>query len=148
MIKNIVVAYRLRWSVIVCVGVFLNCNDSTNECNKGYKPSLCEETAPATGTVEVRVTLSDMNSSVPITIYRGKVEQNVVVFRDTLTGSSKQYLLDNAEYSVRAVYKAFVGGSLVTVYSIEGGTLSADSKEYCDGTCYSQGTLVLDAAYP
>jgi hypothetical protein len=148
MMHNIVVAHKLRWAAIVCVGMLWNCNDSTNECSKGYKPFDCVENAPATGTLEVKVTISDMNTSVPIAIYRGKVEQNVVVFRDTLTASSGQYLLENGEYSVRASYKAFVGGSLVTVYSIEGGTLSSDSKEYCDGTCYSKGTLVLDASYP
>lgn len=148
MTKKIVVSQKLRWAVILCSGMLWSCDQSTNECNKGYKPSDCIEKAPATGTVEVRVTISDMNTSVPIAIYRGKVEQNVVVFRDTLTASSKQYLLENAEYSIRAVYKAFVGGSLVTVYSIEGGTLSADSKEYCDGTCYNQGMIVLNASYP
>jgi hypothetical protein len=140
-VSNLVICFYL-------VMIHTGCDQSSDECDKGYKPYDCIETEPGGGTVRIKVNISNTNPSIPITVFSGKVEQNQIVLEDTLTSGEKEYFLDNGEYAVRAEYRANIDGSWVTVHSVEGGELSPSKKEYCDGNCYSEGTLELDASYP
>ncbi len=133
-----------------CTFAVLNpgCDLADEDCNKGYRPYDCVTTSPDNGVVRVEVVIDAGNSSVPIVLYRGTVEQNQVVVIDTLKSVSKEYSLPNGDYSVRAQYRTIVNGNPSTVYSVDGGNLTFSTTEYCDGNCYSSGTLVLDAKYP
>ena len=124
------------------------CNLADENCDKGFRPSDCVTTSPDNGVVRVEVTLDAANTSVPVVLYKGTIEQNQVVVVDTMRSAVKEYSLLNGEYAVRAQYRTLINGSLATVYSIDGGRLTFGSTEYCDGTCYSTGTLILDAKYP
>ena len=121
------------------------CDTSEEGCTKGYKPSDCVETRPSGGSLIIQVTIDGMNPRVPIAVYLGDVENNIVAFVDTLDVTSVAYYIENGDYAVKATYRAIIDGSLATVYSIDGGNLSPSSTEYCDGTCYGEGTLALDA---
>ncbi len=129
-------------------GAAVGCNSPDDECSKGYRPSDCIVDEPSTGILRVKVTISGMNPSVPITVYYGSVDGNQIAFVDTLVGPAHDYRVANSTYAVKAKYKAYIDNVLATVYSIEGGSLSTERKDYCDGSCYSEGTLELDASYP
>lgn len=122
--------------------------EEDERCPNGFKPFNCNEVTPSMGTLHVKVIISGSNPFIPVTIFRGTVEQNQIELQDTLTSVSKDYYLPNAEYSVRATYQTTINGNPATVYSIDGGTLRYNSTEYCDGKCYEEGRLDLDAEFP
>lgn len=118
----------------------------TGDCENGdYKPSDCLENKPAEGILRVEVTLDALNPVVPIEVYYGDYENNVLFFADTLNVFDLEYYVPNNDYSVKAKYKAMINNRLVTVYSIDGGNISSTTTNYCDGDCYSEGTLTLNA---
>src|SRR5512139_1728084 len=86
-------------------GFQAGCDSPDEGCTKGYAPSDCISTAPTTGLLTVQVTINGLNSAVPITLYRGTIEQNDVVFRDTLTTTSATYRVPNADYALLATYR-------------------------------------------
>lgn len=117
-----------------------------DDCENGnYKPYDCNENKPVEGEVTLEITIDNLNPEVPIEFFLGDVEENVFYFADTLSIQKFTYTLPNNYYSVRAKYKAIINGNLVTVYSIDGGSLDAFQNDYCDGTCYDTGTLNLNA---
>ena len=139
---------RVQFLVIVVSAVLAGvvaCDTSEEGCTKGYKPRDCVETRPSGGSLIIQVTIDGMNPRVPIAVYFGDVENNILAFVDTLDITSVTYYIENGDYSVKATYHAVIDGSPATVYSIDGGDLSPSSTEYCDGTCYGEGTLTLDA---
>ncbi len=130
------------------LGAAAGCSSPDDGCDKGYKPSGCRENEPPTGILRVTVTISSMNPRVPIAVYYGTVDANDVAFVDTLDQTTREYSVPNREYAVTAKYAAIIDHASATVYSIEGGSLSPDHADYCDGTCYTEGTLELGATYP
>ncbi len=130
------------------LGAAVGCSSPDEGCDKGYKPSGCRENEPPTGVLRITVTISGMNPRIPVTVYYGTVDANVVAFVDTLDQATREYSMPNRDYAVKAKYAAIIDHAPATVYSIEGGSLSPDHTEYCDGTCYAEGTLELDATYP
>ena len=91
------------------------------------------------------MTLDGLNSIVPIEVYYGEYENNLLYFADTLDTFAYEYWVPNGDYSVKAKYNARIDNRLVTVYSIDGGNISYSSTNYCDGDCYTEGRLVLNA---
>ena len=127
-------------SIVVCVA---GCDE---ECEEGnYKPGDCNESKPIEGEVILKITIDNMNAMVPVEFFIGDVEENIFYFADTIVTQSVSYTLPNNRYAVRAKYKAIINGKLVTVYSIDGGSLDANETDYCDGDCYENGSLTLDA---
>ncbi len=137
--------------IALCFFAFISTScdllNNDDECDLGYKPYDCIETEPDNGTLKIDITLNSLNSSVPVTIYVGDYEDNHIYLQDTLVNSAKTYYLPNNDYAAKADYNDIIEGSEITVFSIDGGDLSADSEEYCDGTCYSEGYLTLDVTY-
>ena len=139
---------RLQFLAVVVLAVLAgaaSCDNSEEGCTKGYRPPDCVETRPSGGSLIIQVTIDGMNPRVPIAVYLGDVENNIVAFVDTLDVTFVTYYIENGDYAVKATYRATIDGSLATVYSIDGGNLSPSSTEYCDGTCYGEGSLTLDA---
>ena len=85
------------------------------------------------------------SKQVPIEVYYGDYENNLLYFADTLDTFAYEYWVPNGDYSVKAKYSARINNRLVTVYSIDGGNISSSSTSYCDGDCYTEGRLVLNA---
>ncbi len=129
--------------LIIAALVFYSCSETCEDGN--YKPPDCNGSSPAEGEVQLKITIGKLNPSVPVEIFIGDVEDNNFCFADTLSVEEFSYTLSNNDYSVRAKYKAVIGGDTVTVYSIDGGSLQPSESEYCDGTCYNAGTLKLNA---
>ena len=131
--------------LIVLIGLtsLAGCDESCEDGN--YKPNDCNENEPVQGDITIKVTINEMNPEVLIEFFFGDVEENIFYFSDTLDTEEVHYKLNNNDYSVRAKYKAIVNGQLATVYSIDGGQLSPFKTDYCDGTCYEEGVLSLNA---
>ena len=125
--------------LILLSGCDENCRDGN------YKPYDCLEREPAEGILRIEVTLDGLNSIVPIEVYYGDYENNLLYFADTLDTFAYEYWVPNGDYSVKAKYNARIDNRLVTVYSIDGGNISYSSTNYCDGDCYTEGRLVLNA---
>ena len=121
--------------------LLIGCTDSENQ---GYAPWGCKRVAPETGFVVLRVTISDAQSQVPVTVYKGDYEENVVVLRDTLDTSQKELEMSvEIEYTFLASY--FRGADTLSV--LGSATLDVESDEYADATCYYVETDHIDLRY-
>lgn len=119
-------------------------NPDDEECEDGYAPFDCETSPPSYGTLIIEITNNYLNPAVPVIIYSGDFEDGKIAIQDTLSAETS-YILHNDYYSVRAEYKVMLDQDLVTVYSVDGGTLDYESESYCDDTCYEEGVETLDA---
>lgn len=118
---------------------------SEGECDKGYRPDDCVTTTPGEGIVRIDLTINVLNPRVPLTLYRGTIQQNDVVLTDTVEVPVAQYRVPNGYYSVAARYRSLMGRDTVTIVSVDGSTLRAESTDYCDGSCWREGSMTLDA---
>lgn len=121
--------------------LLIGCTDSEN---KGYAPWGCKRVAPETGFVVLRVTISDVQPQVPVTVYKGAYEDNAVVLRDTLDTQQKELEMPvEVEYSFLASY--FRGADTLSV--LAAATLDVESDEYADATCYYVSTDHIDLRF-
>ena len=73
----------------------------------------------------------------PIAVYSGKLNDNNIIFRDTLSVSSFDTLLTvNNYYTVTAKYKK--NGS--TIIAVDGDEITKSKTVTCDSTCWSVKT--------
>jgi len=95
--------------------------------------SNCITKEPENGKVLLTVTINSENKAVPISIFRGNVENNDVFLYDTAYISNKEYVLPaNVFYSVKAQYKS--KGRVI--HAIDGGYLEKKSYDVCDSVCW------------
>jgi hypothetical protein len=126
----------------VIVGIILlivackDTKDTTVDCST-YNYSDCETTEPYDGNFHVKLTINSENPAIPIIIYKGKLEENIIYMQDTITESTYDTLLpiDNF-YTVAAKYK--VGSTTVT--AVDGDKISKSHTKTCDSTCWSVNT--------
>lgn len=131
---------------VIALSTLLMFTGCSEDCSDGnYKPYDCLDREPSEGILRIEVTLDGLNPVVPIEIYYGDYENNLLYFVDTLDTFAYEYWVPNGDYSVKAKYNARINNRLVTVYSIDGGNISSSSTSYCDGDCYTEGRLVLNA---
>jgi hypothetical protein len=132
---------RFVLALLFVLMVSLTLASCTDSENKGYAPWGCKRVPPETGFVVLRVTISDAQSQVPVTVYKGDYEENVVVLRDTLDTSQKELEMSVAiEYTFLASY--FRGADTLSV--LGSATLDVESDEYADATCYYVETDHID----
>jgi len=82
-----------------------NISDESVDCET-YDFSKCNTTEPAEGKIFVKLTINSENTAVPLYIYKGKLEENNIIYYDTISSASFDTLLpvDNY-YTVAAKYK-------------------------------------------
>ena len=108
---------------------FYNSQDCTN-----YNYSDCNTTEPLLVALNIKLTINDENLKVPISIYEGNVDDNVLVLTDTVATSSYSVLLPTDKfYSVKARYKK---GTQI-IYAIGGDKIKKSHTSVCDSTCWS-----------
>ena len=135
--------YFFAYAIILTMLLLITGCDDCSDGN--YKPYDCLEREPAEGILRIEVTQDGLNPIVPIEVYYGDYENNALYFADTLNSFYYEYWVPNGDYSVKAKYNAMINNRLVTVYSIDGENISPSVTNYCDGDCYSEGRLVLNA---
>lgn len=109
----------------------LSCEDSILfvDCNK------CFENISDKANLEVKLTINSENNSIPITIYRGTIDNGEIISEDTAyTDNFYSVNLDfDQYYSVVAKYKR--GGRII--YAVDGKKLSTKyDKNSCTNPCY------------
>lgn len=102
----------------------------------------CYYNEPDSADLIVDITINEENPFVPLVIYKGDVEENVVEFVDTAYGKT-YYLYSpvNEYYSIKAKYKK--GDK--TIYAVDGDKLRTKSvSDVCDTHCYVIKGGILD----
>jgi hypothetical protein len=106
---------------------------SSSDCeNPDY--SDCNTNKPVSGQLNIKLTINSENSSVPLVIYTGKIEDNNLYDTVTVTSGSYSTSVDiDHFYSVTATYKS--GNK--TIIAVDGDDVKSKSNTNCDSTCYS-----------
>jgi len=98
--------------------------------------SQCYQVKPEWGRLSVVLTINDENPRVPLSIYIGNVEENVLDWQDT--AFSKDYWVEvkpDRYYSVKAEYR---NGSKV-IFAIDGDEVKLNyTTTDCDQDCFYQ----------
>ena len=119
---------------VLMIAVIISCNRPVepDDCST-YDYSNCNTIEPSFGDVVVFVTVNKTITSVPICVYKGKIDENIILLRDTLTMELERYELPvNEYYSVAAYYN--IDGRKIC--AVSGGKLSMKGYQICDSICY------------
>lgn len=112
---------------------YIDCDDPD------YSNCLTEE--PFYWYLDLELTFNDENSKIPVTVYYGKPENNVVAFYDTISSSKAEYVMPvNVFYSAKAEYRK---GQKI-IHAFDGGYMKKKSYNVCDSVCWVVNDLVLD----
>lgn len=121
--------HKLSYLFIVIIILFgcENANFST-DCSE------CYQIEPDSADIHVKFTINDENGYVPLVVYKGDYEDNVVEWTDTTYDSDYYlYVPVNEFWSVKAKY---IRGT-DTIYAIDGDKIKTDlNTDDCDVECY------------
>lgn len=96
--------------------------------------SNCNTSKPDTENLKIKLTLNSENTKIPLYIYKGKFEDNIIV--DTIFAESESFLYEvsvNNLYTIVAEYKK----NDDTIWVIDGTTIETISNVVCDSTCWT-----------
>lgn len=129
---------KILLSILLClapIAFFNSCekNDNDVDCSS-YDYSDCNTIEPAYGNVHVKLSIEGENKKIPLTIYDGKLEDNLVVLKDTAYQTTYDTLLPiDHFYTVKAEYHE---GSR-TIFAIDGDKTTKSNTRTCDSICWS-----------
>jgi len=133
---KITVKFSLVLSVLFIVYICISCNKNSNsnvDCQT-YDYSDCDTQEPTEGNLHIKLTINDENPSVPIVIFRGKFQENIIVAYDTLTKGTYDTLLPvNNFYTVSAKYIK----SGKKIIAVDGDDITKNKNKTCDSVCWS-----------
>lgn len=122
---------KLGLIFILIIGSFMSCED-----NRGVfvDCSECYSVEPDSGDLIIYLTLESPNLKVPLTIYKGQVDDNQIEYRVTAQSSPFYVYVDlNEFYSVKAEYTS---GNR-TIYAVDGDKIKTKFvTETCDYDCW------------
>lgn len=123
------------FSLIACLSIS-SCNDNTDsdsvDCST-YDYSDCITSEPYDGRMNVKLTINDENPKVPISIYRGKLEDNDLYLTDTVYKENYDTLLPiDYFYTVTAEYKR--NGE--KIFAVDGDNIKKSHANVCDSVCW------------
>ena len=123
----------MKYIFIILVLFFCSCKDQNNDCTDSDYAG-CNTTKPTDGELKAEITINTENPTVPIYIYKGKIEKGELQKTDTAkTSVYKINLPVNEYYTVAAKYKS--GGK--TIFAVDGDRIRRKSSRMCDSTCWS-----------
>jgi hypothetical protein len=110
-----------------------NSISGSQDCTN-YNYSDCNTTEPFLVGLNIKLTINDENPRVPITIYEGDAEEQLIVRIDTITTTDFNVLLPvNKYYSVKVRYRK--NGQ--TIYAFGGAKTKKTGSTICDSTCWT-----------
>ena len=125
-------------SLIMAFLMFASCNDNQvpqvadEECDT-YDYSDCNTIEPTQDLLKIELTLNDENPKPVLKIYDGFIEENNVIFKDTMTSAHFElYLNLGKHYSAAIDYKK--GDKIIT--AVDGTDFLAKSSQVCDSICW------------
>lgn len=94
----------------------------------------CYGYVPDSANLIIHLTINQENPEVPVTVYRGSLEEGIVDWRDT-TDQAEYYLYSamNADYTVEATYRS--GDRTILTYDADRMSIS-DMGDACGSPCY------------
>jgi hypothetical protein len=105
----------------------------SEDCNN-YDYSDCNTSEPLLVALNIKLTINDENSKVALTIYEGKIEDQLIVLTDTVSAPKYNVLLpSNKYYSVKVRYKK--GNQII--YAFGGDKIKSTRTTVCDSSCWS-----------
>lgn len=120
-----------------------SCRDNyyVEDCNN-YNYSDCNTTEPSLAGLNIKLTINAQNPEVLIEIFKGKYEENNLVYSELVNVEKFSVLLPPSYYSVRATYRK--GNE--TVYAIDGDKCKINYTQVCDSLCWDtdEGYLNLE----
>ena len=128
-------AIRIVW-LFAGIMVFLSLTfcERQEPTNGSFDCSTCYQDEPSWGPLTIYVTINAENPRIPLVIYRGDIESNVIEYVDTTFQS--EYWVDvpvDAYYSVKAEYK----DGDKTIFAVDGDKLKLKKNvKDCDEECF------------
>ncbi|MDC3336268.1 hypothetical protein OAW23_00215 [Flavobacteriales bacterium] len=128
--------------IVCCILALLSfititsCNSDGDSCNPDL---IC--TTVSIDSNWVNLSITEQLSGVPIALYNGNLEDNLIVLRDTLYGDSYDYYLPTGiRYTAEAYYRS--GPNIII--AVDSKKLTTESFTNCDDTCYESDEITLD----
>ncbi|HBS85161.1 MAG: hypothetical protein A2W91_01615 [Bacteroidetes bacterium GWF2_38_335] len=119
--------------IILSVSLF-SCDDVEDPECEDYDYSSCDTWEPKSAELVISLTINEENLKVPITIYDGKIEDNIVVDHCTVPNNKLYYDVPiDHFYTVMAEYKS--GDK--TIFAVDGEEMKKKSSTVCDSTCWT-----------
>ena len=117
----------------------LSCNKyNTEDCEPS---SNCYQYEIDSGYVTIKLTYNGTGAGVPVVLYDGYVEDNNVIWSDTVFQDEISFWLPiKKRYAAEAYYQ--LGGQWTV--SLDGKKLKEDSYIDCGVTCYREAEIILD----
>jgi hypothetical protein len=123
--------YYISLLIITSLFIFNSCEDSYDGIYNG--DSSCDTIEPFYGYLKLKLTINAENQRVPISVYRGIIDDNEVVYIDTVSTNNFEVSMPVDEfYSVKAKYIF----DDKTIYAIDGNKIKKSSYTYGDSTCW------------
>jgi hypothetical protein len=130
MIRAIVILWPGALALLLALAL---CGACSEDEDLDYAPADCLQARPEFGYLDVEVTIDAEHDSVPIVIYRGEFEDDVVVEEYVMTAVHRKFeLAEDEDYAVTAHY--IVGPDTIMV--LDGDRISTDEIEYRDAYCW------------
>ncbi len=132
---------RFRILMLSMLLITVYCNTScrrnsyygSEDC-ANYDYSDCNTNEPSLVALNIKLTINEVNTKVPITIYEGEVEENKIVLNDSVSTSKYSVLLPGDKYySVKVRYVK--EGKII--YAIGGDYTKKILTTVCDSSCWS-----------
>jgi hypothetical protein len=125
--------------ISLTVASFFSCNKYASE---DCVPSDdCYPYELDSGYVTIKITYNGSGPGVPVVLYDGYVEDNVIIWSDTVYQNEISFWLPTKKrYAAEAYYQV---GGLWTV-ALDGKKLKEESYEDCGTTCYEVAEIILD----
>ncbi|MEI6765249.1 MAG: hypothetical protein WCM76_06370 [Bacteroidota bacterium] len=128
---------------VVCCG----CKSSVSEQDcQSYDYTDCETTEPVAANLNIRLTINAENPWVPVSIYRGRVEDSVLVKYDSIKEEKYSVLMETGSYY--SVVARYISGDKI-IYAIGGDKVSKSSQTTCDSICWTvtEGNVNVELKY-
>ena len=114
--------------------VIISCNDlSTDVDCSTYDYSDCITIEPTDGEMYLKLTINNDNKSIPVAFYRGKLEDNALLFYDTLTKEYFDTLLPVGNYYTVTAEYLKEGKKII---AIDGDNITKKRSNVCDSVCW------------
>lgn len=131
--------YLIISVVLLSVALGTNCRKRyATDCEPS---SSCNQIPIDSGDVTIKLTYSNGNAGVPVILYKGNIEDNEILWADTVYTNQITFYLPNRErYSAEAYYQ--VGNQ--KIIALDGKKLKQNSTNDCGAKCYTESSISLD----
>ncbi len=122
--------------------ILVSCRKYNQNCDTSVSPSLSCNTTPITeGDVTIRLSYTPGGSGVPVALYLGDIEDEYIIWYDTVYTDKLTFSLPNRQnYSAEAYYQ--IGNQWVI--ALDGKRLKQRTSDECGYTCYYETNITLD----